>query len=363
MWLGLAGGSPGQVAGLVAAQALPALLLGPLAGVLADRWDPRRALIACNLLRGGLVLSLVLVPSASLNPALYAVSFCVALVALVLNPSRNRLLLGVVLPDRLGEALGLLRSAESAALVLGPALGSALLLRFGPVTGLVFSAVSYAAGAAALATMRVPRAPSSEGAISPQVLAGELLDGLRFTAQAPTLLALLSVSGALALVGSLWFTYDLFFVAQSLGARPESVGLLWTASGVGGLVGGVATVVLSRRPRAALLGGLALRGGSLLLYALTSSLGWAGFWAFWAGFGEAIAIVAIQSAVLVRCPSALLGRVTALFDVGNQLASLLALGLAGLLAGFAPWQVLCGCGALLCLLTLGALVRKGGAVG
>lgn len=66
MWLGLISGSPGQVAGLVVAQTLPALVLGPLAGVLADRWNPHRTMIVCDLLRGALVFSLVFVPSASL---------------------------------------------------------------------------------------------------------------------------------------------------------------------------------------------------------------------------------------------------------------------------------------------------------
>jgi len=108
-----------------------------------------------------------------------------------------------------------------------------------------------------------------------------------------------------------------------------------------------------------LFSGLALRGGSLLLYALSSSLGWAGVWAFGTGFGEALTLVALQSIVLTHCPQALIGRVTALFDTGKQMASLLALGLVGLLSGLvAPWQVLFGCGVLLCSLALSTLAWK-----
>lgn len=359
MWLGLLSNSPGQVAGLVVAQTLPALLCGPLAGVLADRWDPRRTMMMCDILRGILVFSLVFVPTAHLSTALYVVSFTVALMTLVFNPSRNRLIRGLVPPERLGKSLGLLRSAESTALILGPALGSGLLLLFGPATGLVFNAMSYGVGAVALMLIRVPPNMSQVAIASPRGLGKELLDGLRFTARTPTLLGLIGVSSVLALVGNLWFTFDLFFVERSLRAPPESVGLLWTASGLGGLLGGVTTVLLKQRPRTLLLAGLTLRGGSLLLYALSSSLGWAGVWAFGAGFGEAFTMVALQSAVLSYSPQALLGRVTALLDTGNQLASLLALGLVGLLGGlFAPWQVLFGCGMVLCLLSLGAQAWK-----
>jgi len=317
-------------------------------------------MIICDLLRGALVFSLVFVPPAQLSAALYVVSFAVVLMTLVFNPSRNRLIRGVVPPERLGKALGLLRSAESTALILGSALGSGLLLIFDPATGLVFNAVSYAVGAAALTLMRVPPDPSPVAAASSQELGRELLDGLRFTVRSPILLGLIGVSSVLALVGNLWFTFDLFFVERSLRAPPESVGLLWTAAGLGGLLGGVTTVVSKRQPRTMLLAGLALRGGTLLLYALSSSLGWAGVWAFVAGFGEALTLVALQSAVLSRSPQALLGRVTALFDTGNQLASLLALGLVGLLSGlFAPWQVLFSCGVLLCSVAVGAVIWKG----
>jgi hypothetical protein len=45
--VGLLTGSPSQVAGVAATATLPALLAGPFAGVLADRWDPRKTMIAC----------------------------------------------------------------------------------------------------------------------------------------------------------------------------------------------------------------------------------------------------------------------------------------------------------------------------
>jgi len=52
-------GRGAAVAVLVAAEVVPVLLLGPIAGVIIDRFSRKRVLIGADLLRGALVLSLV----------------------------------------------------------------------------------------------------------------------------------------------------------------------------------------------------------------------------------------------------------------------------------------------------------------
>ena len=150
VWVGLLTGSPGLVAGIAAAEILPSLLVGPFAGALADRLDARKAMIACDLARAALVLSLLLAPVSLLVPCVYAVGSLKSLVGLLFNPAKNVAVRSVVGPEQVGRALALSRSTESAALVLGPALGSAVLLASGPSAGLIFDALTCVVGAVPL---------------------------------------------------------------------------------------------------------------------------------------------------------------------------------------------------------------------
>lgn len=241
VWVGMLTGSPGHVAGVAAAEILPSLLAGPFAGALADRLDARKAMVACDLVRATLVLSLLFVPVSLLVPCVYAVGFLVALVGLLFSPAKNVAVLSVVGPEQAGRALALSRATESAALVLGPALGSAVLLAFGPAAGLVFDALTFVAGAGAVASATVPRPRPVPGngsvASSPRGLLAEVGEGIRIVRRDADLLATLAAGSVVYLAGVVWFSVDVFFVETALGAAKESVGVLGPPPGRAGCSG------------------------------------------------------------------------------------------------------------------------------
>ncbi len=140
-----------------------------------------------------------------------------------------------------------------------------------------------------------------------------------------------------------WFAIDIFFVEVSLRAPRESVGFLWTASGAGGLVGGLVVVAVAARLRQSrlLLAGLGVKGGALVWYSLMNSYAWALPAAFASGFGGALLSVAMGGMLMERAPQAVLGRVTALFETSAQAASIVAILSVGVLEDvLAPWQML-----------------------
>ena len=265
VWVGMLTGSPGHVAGVAVAEILPSLLAGPFAGALADRLDARKAMVVCDLLRAALVLSLLLAPVSLLVPCVYAVGFLVALVGLLFNPAKSVVVRSVVGPGQVGRALALSRATESAALVLGPALGSAVLLAFGPAVGLIFDALTFVVGAGAVASATVPRPlPGGFDVASPvRRLVSEAGEGFRVVRRDADLLAALAAGSVVYLVGHVWFSVDVFFVEASLGASKGSVGALWAASGAGGLLGGLVALTAERRWswKAMLPAGLAVDGG------------------------------------------------------------------------------------------------------
>ncbi len=355
VWVGLLTASPSHVAGVAAAETLPALLVGPFAGVLADRWDPRKTMIACDILRTLLILTLLVAPAPLLLPCIYIVGFSMSLVGLFFNPSKNLAISSVIGEDQITRAQGLSRTTESVALILGPVLGSGVLLLFGPAAGLAFDALTFCVGAVAVTLVRLPGCAGAKrvdraSATLPRLLM-ELHAGVRITLQSADLVTVLAVNMLVSVVGYIWFAVDIFFVEASLGAPRESVGFLWTASGAGGLVGGLAVVAAAARVRQSrlLLAGLGVKGAALVWYSLMTSYAWALPAAFASGFGGALLSVAIGGILMQRTPQSVLGRVTALFETLAQLASIVAiLAVAVTEDVLAPSQMLLGCGLAVC---------------
>lgn len=174
------------------------------------------------------------------------------------------------------------------------------------------------------------------------------------------LLAALLANGVVAVVGYLWFAVDVFFVQQALGAPKGSVGALWAASGVGGVLGGLAAAVIAKRlpPRRLLPIGIGIHGLALVWYALTTRFVVAVPAAFAAGLGGALIAVAFGSLLMERTPPALLGRVTALVDASGQGAAVIAiLALDALQGALSPAQTLLLCGLSLCATGVAVALR------
>jgi hypothetical protein len=182
-------------------------------------------------------------------------------------------------------------------------------------------------------------------------------DGLHGTLRDRILAMLIGVGSITALVGHLWYSVDVFFVQSSLKMPKEYVGLLWTFSGAGGLLGSLLVLLRGKRLRseAVLFSGLLLRGASLIWYAMMTSAAWALPAAFLAGLGDDLVLVALSSLLMQRTSPDVLGRVTAFSDTASALTTFLALLMVSLLKTWLfPWQLLLLCGLALCLVGISA---------
>lgn len=347
IWVGILTNSPSHVAGVVVAEVLPAILIGPIAGVLADRWNPARVMIVCDILRGGLILSLLLIPNEYLVWHIYFVGFAMSLISFFFNPSKNIAVRMVVKESQILQAQAISRSTQSAALIMGPVLGSSIIFLAGPSLGLVMDSMSFLLGAFTIVLMKLtPHAkpPKSDNFVRLMLeLKNEFFAGFRFTFSDSYLVTILIISSLLSLVGNLWYALDVFFVEDSLGMGKESIGFLWASSGVGGLLGGFWVAIASKRLKtnSMLFWGLGIKGLAVMGYAMSSLFWVALIPAFLSGFGEALTSVAIGSIIMKRPPHHMLGRVTSFFDTAGQLSSLVVVVILGVLSSvFAPWQIL-----------------------
>ncbi|MDQ2902237.1 MAG: MFS transporter [Chloroflexota bacterium] len=368
IWAAILTNDPTQVALVAATEVVPAFCLGPFTGALVDRWNSRTTMIVCDLLRAGLIGSLLFVPPAILSWYLYVASFSIALVGSFFSPAKSVTLRLVIEEEEIVRAQALSRATQSITLILGPVLGSALLFFFGPKVGLLLDAFSFGIGATALLWLRLVHHPIRPSCPSPdygwRTLWVEMGNGLRFVMRDRTLVVLIATSSITALVGHLWYSVDVFFVQSSLKAPKESVGLLWTISGAGGLVGSLLVLLRGKkhRPEVVLLTGLFFRGTSLIWYATMTSYAWAVPAAFLAGLGDDFVIVALGSLVMERTKPGMLGRVTAFFDTASALTTLLALVTVRLLQTWlSPGSLLLFCGLAVCMVGMSTALGLRGA--
>src|SRR5271155_4254677 len=152
----------------LAAQSLPVLILGPVAGVLTDRWDRRRLMIATSLFRAGAVAMMLLGTAPGRYWVLYAALIAESGAGVLYIPAwqaRTPAMVGT--GTLLSSANSLNALAGGAVRLIGGPLGGVLLTAFGVRWLIVADALSYLASAAAHALTSRPAAQTSRPAAQP----------------------------------------------------------------------------------------------------------------------------------------------------------------------------------------------------
>jgi MFS family permease len=135
---------------------LPSLVVGPLAGVLVDRWDRRRTLVAVSLAQAGFLLPLLAVDGRDRLWIVYLVMAVEAALAQLNDPARNALVPALVGREELVGANALVGLNGNLARLVGSPLGG-VVVEVAGLPGLVIGdAVSFLAGAALIALVRPP---------------------------------------------------------------------------------------------------------------------------------------------------------------------------------------------------------------
>ncbi len=328
------GATPVQLGLLSAAQVLPALLLGLLAGVWVDRARRRPLLIAADLGRGLLLLS---VPLAALAGALrieqlYLVAAAVGALSIVFEVAYQSYLPTLVRRDQLVEGNSKLGVSDSLAEIVGPPAGGALVQTAGGPASVALDALSFFGSALALWRIRTPEA-APEPAEERRPVLPEVYAGLRAAAADPLLRTLLGVALTQGFFGPIiGVLYDLYLLRE-LGLSPALIGVTVAVGGVSALGGALIAQRVTARLGVGRTMALALLAGALAAPLLPLAAGPLAFWvivlAQATDIVDAVYVINERSLRQALVPAHLLGRVAACFQVLTT-----AVGLAGvLLAG------------------------------
>src|SRR5215472_13508903 len=271
---------PVLVYALTAVQAAPYLVFGLLAGAMADRLNRKKMMVACD---AAAALLLAGVPAAAaLHQLALAQLFLTALgigTAFVWFDAANfGSLPALVDRGQLPAAISLPGASGTAALLIGPALGGALLAVLAPPYALGFDAASYLASAVLLASIRRPFARPAHQQGPRQPIHHDIAEGLAYLRRQPVIRTLtLAVFCACLSWGG---TFSLLVVyahrALHLTHAGTGIGLLYSAGELGSLIGAVAVPKLIKHlPIGPLMAAfLAANVAALLLLAAAPSYAW-----------------------------------------------------------------------------------------
>jgi MFS family permease len=245
-------GSATWVSLTTAARVLPVVALGPIGGVLADRYDRRRLMIGADLLRAGLMVVLGIAAAADLPILVVPVLAAAATAAGIVYPPCVAACTARFVPGQeLQRANALRAGVGQAAIVVGPVLGAVAMLVAGPAVAILLNALTFIASAFAIGAIRARAqfAPPERGADVPvpSVLA-EIRTGARALRGAPTAIRLVAAD----VLGSTVYgmlTVTLVLVGRKIGAGNGGYGLLLGGFGVGGVIGATVTARLDTPSR------------------------------------------------------------------------------------------------------------------
>lgn len=260
----LLGGSPLQLGTVLALQYAPAMLLAPLGGVLADRVDKRRALMAANAVASveAAILFVLTVTGVVQIWHVMLLAAALGMVNAVEMTVRQAFAAELVPREDLMNAIALNSASFNAARIVGPAVAGITLAFFGPAFNFGVNAVSYLAVIAGLWRIDPDRLQPIERPERHGSVRSSLAEGLRYARRSPSVLWPLVMLGGVAVFAMNFQTLLPLYARDTLQLGADGYGALFATMGAGSLVGSLALAFLgSRRP----LWSLILGGGAFLV--------------------------------------------------------------------------------------------------
>ena len=217
----------------------PVLILGPFGGLLADRLDRKKLLLATYMgLMGVSSLQVILVASNAISPVILLVtSFIVGLIMALLAPVVQAVTANTVQSQYLPSAISLQAMASNASRVLGPALAAPLVSN--NLFEISWSLYGICAGLALVAAAGITLFPYQPDQDSVPIL-HRLLDGVLHAREKKPAGSALILVGVMSIFGVSHVVLSPAFTSDALGRPASDFAWLGASTGFGALIGALA---------------------------------------------------------------------------------------------------------------------------
>jgi len=296
---------------------IPTFLLAPVAGVLADRWDKRRLLIATqtlSMLQAAALAFFVLAGTVQVWQ-IVTLSLILGIISTFDIPARQSFLVEMVdNREDLGNAIALNSSMFNAARLIGPSIAGLLVAAVGEGICFVINAFSYLAVIVALVGMRLT--PGKPEKARHHIL-HELREGVDYAFGFSPIRSILLLIALVSLMGMPYSILMPVFARDILHGGPHTFGFLMAASGCGALA---STVYLASRKNVLGLGRIiviatTLFGAGIIAFAFSGSLPLSLLFLCVTGFGGMALIASSNTILQTIVEDDKRGRVMSLFTM------------------------------------------------
>jgi MFS family permease len=314
-WLVLRLTDSGVAVGLtVAAQFAPILLFGAYAGVLADRFDKRKLLMATQGAMAVPALILFVLAATGVVEAwmIVALAFVRGSVNSIDNPTRQSFVFEMVGADRVVNAVALNSLIVQCARMFGPALAGVIIATSGVEPCFLLNMLSFVAMFVALAGMRTSELTTAKPTGHEP---GALRAALRYVAASPALALPLAM---MAVVGMLAFNFQVLLplIAKfTFHGGPGSYSALVAAMAVGSVVGALVAGARQRVSPQLLVGAAAAMGAFLAIASAAPTLPLEALALVPVGAASVTFAAGVNSSLQLAVEPAMRGRVMALYSV------------------------------------------------
>jgi MFS transporter, DHA3 family, macrolide efflux protein len=351
-------GTPVQISMIMVSFLTPLAVFSPVAGVFVDRWNLKATMIASDLIRGCLILSLVFVHDLY---AIYAIFFVLASVSAFFFPAQSVAVRTVSPVNGLMAVNALMSQAFQGSQIIAPAVAGALVQLTGANACFIFDTASFFFSAAMVLTIPLHRERGAATVASTVI--ESMRAGFRFMFAHSTIAFVLvsSVIGMFAVrcfgaLVSVW-------VRDVLRMNPAGYGAINTLIGVGMIVGTQLITRFGRHiPKQNLVVyGLGIMGMAVLLVASWGVVVATATGMLVLGFGAAFVMISSQTLVQQETPKEMLGRVMSAFMSMSATSQAVAMFFAGPFAERAGIRTLylASAAMLLCVALIGHSKLKG----
>ena len=329
----------GVIAAIMLARAIPAVLIGPLAGVVLDRFDRQRAMIASDLVRGVIALGFIFAISSNQNWLLYVLSALLMVASPFFTSGRSAILPAIATDDQLHTANSLTQTTGWMTLAVGAYFGGTTVARFGYQLAFIFNSLSFFFSAFCIANLR-----SVHGHFRANVHTldetkvarpwHEYREGLAYMVKTPLILGIGLIAVGWASGGGAAQVLFTLFSELVFKRGAAGLGQLWALAGVGLLIGGITGNYIGKRIgfetyKRTVFFCYLLHGGAYVIFSQMRSWGWALFFMALSRAAVAVSSVLNWSNLLRHVDDRFRGRVFATIETMNWSTMMLSMLGAG----------------------------------
>jgi MFS family permease len=339
--LALAHTQSGMSAALVMlARAIPAVMAGPIAGVLLDRLDRRQVMIASDLVRAVLALGFILSINHSGNGFIYVFSALLMFASPFFTSGRSAILPTIATKEELHAANSVTQITGWMTLTIGAALGGLTVSSLGYPWAFTLNSLSFVVSALCVSglrlsqgSFRVDRAALSQNEVVRPWR--EYSEGLRYMIGTPLILGIALVGVGWATGGGAAQVLFSLFGELVFHRGPAGIGVIWSFAGLGLLAGGTLAFYLGKRIsfrayKLTVVGCYIVHGGGYIIFSQMRNFRLALLFIAISRAGVAVSSVLNQSQLLHHVDNRFRGRVFSTMESMQWSVMMLSMGATGL---------------------------------